>query len=90
VLQPIKTLVKKKIKFYAKIETKNILLKTLSAIVKKHTIGWKVQELNWMHNNDAINISFIPFLFNLLIAQIKFRHIVAMSMFIFYFQLKKI
>lgn len=41
--------------------TKPLLLKTLKAIVAKFAIGWKVQELNWIHNSEAINISFEAF-----------------------------
>ena len=41
--------------------TKPLLLKTLKTIATKYTIGWKVQELNWIHNNEAVNISFDSF-----------------------------
>lgn len=40
---------------------KPLLLKTLKAIVAKYAIGWKVQELNWIYNSEAINISFEAF-----------------------------
>ncbi|MCH9659609.1 MAG: hypothetical protein K0U54_01720 [Bacteroidetes bacterium] len=41
--------------------TRLTLLKTLHEIVKTYPIGWKVQELNWIHNNAAINITFDSF-----------------------------
>lgn len=41
--------------------TKPLLLKTLTAIAVKYEIGWKVQELNWIHNNEAVNITFDSF-----------------------------
>jgi len=41
--------------------TKPLLLKTLKDIASKYHIGWKVQELNWIHNSEAINISFEAF-----------------------------
>ena len=55
----IKTVVDKKTKW--KEHTKPFLLNTLKAIVEKYAIGWKVQELNWIHNSEAINISFESF-----------------------------
>lgn len=55
----IKTVVDKKTKW--KEHTKSFLLNTLTAIVEKYAIGWKVQELNWIHNSEAINISFESF-----------------------------
>ncbi|MEB3347673.1 hypothetical protein U6A24_19505 [Aquimarina gracilis] len=41
--------------------TKNVLLKTLKEIAKQYDIGWKVQELNWIRNNEAVNITFDSF-----------------------------
>ena len=41
--------------------TKPLLLKTLNSITKRYDLGWKVQELNWIHNNEAVNISFDSF-----------------------------
>ncbi|NER16849.1 hypothetical protein [Spongiivirga citrea] len=41
--------------------TKPLLLDTLNAITNKYDIGWKVQELNWIHNNEAVNITFDSF-----------------------------
>lgn len=49
-----------------KTTTKPLLLKTLSAITAKYKIGWKVQELNWIHNNEAVNITFDSFPLELL------------------------
>ncbi len=40
---------------------KPLLLKTLKTIVSKYEIGWKVQELSWIHNNEAVNITFDSF-----------------------------
>ncbi len=55
----IKTVVDKRILW--KNTTKNILLKTLQGIVKQFDIGWKVQELSWIRNNEAVNITFDSF-----------------------------
>ena len=55
----IETVVSKKNKWNT--YSKPLLLKTLKKIVTKYTIGWKVQQLNWIHNNEAINISFETF-----------------------------
>jgi len=55
----IETVVAKKTKWNK--ETKPLLLKTLKLVVSKYAIGWKVQELNWIHNSEAINISFESF-----------------------------
>ena len=41
--------------------TKPLLIKTLNSIAIKYKIGWKVQELNWIHNNEAVNITFDSF-----------------------------
>lgn len=41
--------------------TKNSIKSTLKSIVKKYNIGWKVQELNWMGANEAVNITFESF-----------------------------
>jgi len=48
-------------KIYWKTTTKNILLKTLNSIVNQYDIGWKVQELNWISSNEAVNITFDSF-----------------------------
>lgn len=41
--------------------TKPLLLKTLDNVVNKYKIGWKVQELNWILSNEAVNITFDSF-----------------------------
>jgi len=38
-----------------------LLIKTLHEIREKHEVGWQVQELNWLTNNKAVNISFENF-----------------------------
>ncbi|MEW7289922.1 hypothetical protein [Aquimarina sp. 2304DJ70-9] len=55
----IKTVVDKRVLW--KNKTKNLLIKTLQAAVKQYDIGWKVQELSWIHNNEAVNITFDSF-----------------------------
>ena len=55
----IKTVVDKRLLW--KTKTKNLLIKTLQAAVKQYDIGWKVQELSWIHNNEAVNITFDSF-----------------------------
>lgn len=55
----IETVVEKKIIW--KTKTKNLLVDTLKAIAEKYIIGWHVQELNWIHNNEAVNITFDSF-----------------------------
>ncbi|WP_299215404.1 hypothetical protein [uncultured Aquimarina sp.] len=55
----IKTVVDKRLLW--KTKTKTLLLKTLKTIVKLYDIGWKVQELSWIHNNEAVNITFDSF-----------------------------
>ncbi len=57
--ESIKTVVDKKILWETK--TKTLITKTLQAIAKQYNIGWKVQELNWIHNNEAVNITFDSF-----------------------------
>ena len=42
-------------------ETKAVITKVLQAIVKKYDVGWKVQELNWIASNEAVNITFDSF-----------------------------
>ncbi len=41
--------------------TKDLLLKTLNSITDKYYIGWRVQELNWIGSNEAVNITFDSF-----------------------------
>ena len=55
----IKTVVEKKICWQT--QTKDLLIATLNTIVKKYTIGWRVQELNWINTNEAVNITFESF-----------------------------
>ena len=55
----IQTVVDKKILWQS--ETKAQIVKTLRAVVKQYDIGWKVQELNWIYNNEAVNITFDAF-----------------------------
>ena len=55
----IEKVVEKKI--YWKTTTKNVLLKTLNAIVNKYDIGWRVQELSWISSNEAVNITLDSF-----------------------------
>ncbi|MFD2564425.1 hypothetical protein [Aquimarina rubra] len=55
----IKTVVDKRLLW--KTKTKALLLKTLKTLVKLYDIGWKVQELSWIHNNEAVNITFDSF-----------------------------
>tara|TARA_R110002124_G_scaffold87407_1_gene224983 strand:+ start:12869 stop:13363 length:495 start_codon:yes stop_codon:yes gene_type:complete len=55
----IETVVAKKTQW--RNETKPLLLVTLNTIVNKYAIGWKVQELNWIQNSEAVNITFESF-----------------------------
>jgi hypothetical protein len=55
----IETVVEKKT--YWEEKTKPLLLDTLHEIVKTFNLGWKVQELDWIHNDDAINVTFDSF-----------------------------
>lgn len=55
----IKTVVDKKTIW--KNSTKSLLINTLKAICEKYDIGWKVQELNWIGTNEAVNITFDSF-----------------------------
>ena len=55
----IKTVVDKKTVWNE--ATKAIILKTLHTVAKRYDIGWKVQELNWIGANEAINITFDSF-----------------------------
>jgi hypothetical protein len=42
-------------------QTKPLLTQTLNEIVSSFDLGWRVQELDWIHNNEAINITFDSF-----------------------------
>lgn len=55
----IKTVVDKKTLWQN--TTKDLISNTLKAICKQYDIGWKVQELNWIGTNEAINITFDSF-----------------------------
>lgn len=55
----IKTVVDKKTLWQNK--TKNLISNTLKAICKQYDIGWKMQELNWIGTNEAVNITFDSF-----------------------------
>lgn len=55
----IETVVEKKILW--KTKTKGLILTTLKSIAENYNIGWRVQELNWMHSNEAVNITFDSF-----------------------------
>lgn len=52
----IKKVVDKKILWQTKV--KSLLTDTLKNVQKQYEIGWQVQELNWIHSNEAINITF--------------------------------
>lgn len=55
----IETVVAKKTEW--QLRTKAILLDTLKSIVSQYDLGWRVQELDWIHNNEAVNIAFESF-----------------------------
>ncbi len=55
----IKTVVDKKTIWQTK--TKTLISNTLNAVCKQYDIGWKVQKLNWIGTNEAINITFDSF-----------------------------
>lgn len=57
--ESIQTVVDKKNQWES--STKKLIIKTLKKAVKSYNIGWKVQELNWISNNEAINIIFDSF-----------------------------
>ena len=57
--ESIKTVVEKK-KLW-ETETKKLIVDTLNQVVEKYAIGWIVQELNWINNNEAVNITFNSF-----------------------------
>lgn len=55
----IKTVVDKKTIWQTK--TKDLISQTLKTICDTYAIGWKVQELNWIGTNEAVNITFDSF-----------------------------
>ncbi len=55
----IKTVVEKRILWNTQI--KFLIIKVLKDAEKTYNIGWRVQELNWIHTNEAVNITFDSF-----------------------------
>ena len=55
----IEAVVEKKILWDTK--TKAFLAKLLKRIAKTYKLGWQVQELKWIGNNEAVNITFDSF-----------------------------
>lgn len=55
----IKTVVEKRILWNT--EIKFLITKVLKDAEKTYNIGWRVQELNWIHTNEAVNITFDSF-----------------------------
>lgn len=55
----IKIVVEKRILW--KTTTKNLIIAALKKAEKKFAIGWQVQELNWIHSAEAVNITFDSF-----------------------------
>lgn len=42
-------------------KVKSLIIKSLNSVCKQYDIGWKVQELNWIGSNEAVNITFDSF-----------------------------
>ncbi len=57
--ESIRIVVKKK--QYWTNTAKELIRSTLTSIAETYNIGWRVQELNWMNANEAINIIFDSF-----------------------------
>lgn len=55
----IKTVVNKRITWQN--ITKELIVATLKKAEASYPIGWKVQELKWIHTNEAVNITFDSF-----------------------------
>ncbi len=55
----IKIVVEKRIMW--KNKTKNLIVSVLKKAEQAYAIGWQVQELNWIHSNEAVNITFDSF-----------------------------
>ncbi len=55
----IKTVVEKRLLW--KKTTKKLIVNTLKKVESNYPIGWQVQELNWIHSNEAVNITFYSF-----------------------------
>jgi len=55
----IKTVVKKRITWEN--STKELIISTLKKAEITYPVGWRVQELKWIHTNEAVNITFESF-----------------------------
>jgi hypothetical protein len=55
----IKIVVEKRIMW--KSNTKDLIVSVLKKAENSYAIGWQVQELNWIHSNEAVNITFDSF-----------------------------
>lgn len=55
----IKIVVEKRITW--KNRTKDLIVSVLKKAEKSYAIGWQVQELSWIHSNEAVNITFDSF-----------------------------
>lgn len=55
----ITTVVEKRLLW--KNKTKKLIVNTLKKAEEKYPIGWQVQELHWIHSNEAVNITFESF-----------------------------
>jgi hypothetical protein len=60
----IKTLVNKRITWENK--TKELIVSTFKKAETAYPVGWEVQELKWIHTNEAVNITFYSFPANLI------------------------
>ncbi|MEX0998297.1 MAG: hypothetical protein WDZ45_14700 [Flavobacteriaceae bacterium] len=55
----IKIVVEKRIQW--KTKTKAMIVSVLKKAENAYDIGWQVQELNWIHSSEAVNITFDSF-----------------------------
>jgi hypothetical protein len=55
----IETVVTKKT--YWNEHSRPLIVSTLKEVVSSYKLGWKVQELDWIYNNEAVNITFDSF-----------------------------
>ncbi|HSJ11317.1 MAG TPA: hypothetical protein VK916_01455 [Gillisia sp.] len=55
----IKTVVEKRILWNTQV--KILITEVLKKAEETYNIGWRVQELNWVHTNEAVNITFDSF-----------------------------
>src|SRR5690606_18543440 len=55
----IKTVVEKRILWNTQV--KNLITDVLRKAEETYNIGWRVQELSWVHTNEAVNITFDSF-----------------------------